>query len=105
MTADEARHLVIEGIGYAAYKETASALYDSDKNNLFEAEHYSSGCLAERTSPWEKRDFEEKMATLLNWANELNRSVAAFGEAQAILAGEDSTLGRVIRAARRLGKG
>ena len=35
MTPDEARHLIIEGINYAAYKETDSSLHDADKNRLF----------------------------------------------------------------------
>lgn len=40
MTPDEARHLVIEGINYAAYHETDFSLYDSDKNRLFGSKHY-----------------------------------------------------------------
>jgi hypothetical protein len=35
MTLEEARLLIVEGINYAAYKETESSLYDSDKNRLF----------------------------------------------------------------------
>jgi len=35
VTPDEARELVIDGINYAAYRETDSALHDSDKNRLF----------------------------------------------------------------------
>ena len=42
MTQDEARELIIEGMNYAAYRETDSSLYDSDKNRLFGAEHYRS---------------------------------------------------------------
>jgi hypothetical protein len=34
MTVNEARHLIIEGMDYAAYRETDSSLYDSDKNRL-----------------------------------------------------------------------
>jgi hypothetical protein len=34
MTLDEARHLIVEGINYAAYLETDS-LYDFDKNRLW----------------------------------------------------------------------
>jgi hypothetical protein len=37
------------------------------------------------------------MATLLAWANVLNRSVPAFREAQKLLEDEDSPVGRVIR--------
>jgi hypothetical protein len=31
MTRDEARELVIDGINYAAYRETGSSLHDADK--------------------------------------------------------------------------
>ena len=43
MTPDEARHIIIEGINYAAYRETASSLHDADKNRLFGSEQCSSG--------------------------------------------------------------
>jgi hypothetical protein len=46
------------------------------------------------------RNFEEKMAMLLVWANGLNRTVPAFIEAQRLLEAEDSILGRVIRNAK-----
>jgi len=81
MTPDEARRLIIEGINRAAYHETDS-LHDADKNRLFGSEHYKSGRLIVRPSPWAEGDFEEKMSTLLRWANILNRSVPAFKEAQ-----------------------
>jgi hypothetical protein len=42
MTPEEARQAVVDGINYAAYKETDSSLYDSDKNRLFGSEHYRS---------------------------------------------------------------
>jgi len=85
MTPDEARHLITEGINYAAYRETESSLYDADKNRLFGAERYNPGRFITRPSPWSEGDFEEKMATLLNWANVLNRSVPEFQKAQAVL--------------------
>lgn len=97
MTLDEARKLVISGMDYAAYKETDFSLYDADKNRLFGSEHYNSGRFIAKPSPWPKGNFEEKMATLLCWANILNESVGAFTEAQKILQTEDSVLGRVIR--------
>lgn len=100
MTQDEARELIIEGMNYAAYRETDSSLYDSDKNRLFGAEHYRSDRPVYRPSPWTEGDFEEKMATLLVWANMLNRSVAAFCEAQRLLENEESVIGRVVRRAR-----
>jgi hypothetical protein len=43
MTSDEALQLVIDGINYAAYRETDSSLHDSDKNHLFGSEHCRSG--------------------------------------------------------------
>jgi len=101
VTLEEARLLIVEGINYAAYKETDSSLHDSDKNSLFGSEHYKSGCIVVKPSPWAEGDFEEKMATLLRWANTLNRSVPAFTEAQNLLEHEDSVIGRVIRCAKR----
>ena len=97
MTLDEARHLIIEGINYAAYSETDSSLYDSDKNRLWGSEHYNSGRSVVKPSPWAGDDFEEKMATLLQWANALNRTVPAFRAAQKLLECEESVIGRVIR--------
>jgi hypothetical protein len=102
MTAEEAREMVIEGMNYAAYRETDSSLYDSDKNSLFGADHYKSDRPVYKPSPWAEGDFEEKMATLLSWANALNRSVPSFREAQNLLEAEDSVLGRVIRRAKHL---
>ena len=99
MTLDEARHLVIEGINYAAYRETDSSLYDSDKNRLFGSENYRSDRPIYTPSPWAEGDFEEKMATLLRWAYMLNRSLPAFTEATKMLEAEDSLIGRVIRLA------
>jgi hypothetical protein len=100
MTPDEARQLVIEGINYAAYRETDFSLYDSDKNRLFGFEHYDSGRPVYEPSPWAEGDFEEKMAMLLVWANGLKRSVPTFMEAQKLLENEDSAIGRVIRIAK-----
>lgn len=97
MTLDEARERVIDGMNYAAYHETDYSLYDADKNRLFGAEHYNSGRIITRPSPWPSGDFEAKMATLLHWANALNRSDPLFSEAQKLLKKEDSVLGRIIR--------
>jgi hypothetical protein len=97
MTLDEAREVIVEGINYAAYRETESSLHDSDKNRLFGAEHYKSGRVIVRSSPWAEGDFEEKMAILLRWACELNRSVPAFEEAQRLLQNENSLIGSIIR--------
>jgi len=100
MTPDEARHLIIDGINYAAYRETDSSLHDTDKNRIFGSEHYKSGRWVAKPSPWADGDFEEKMATLLHWANTLNRSVPAFREAQKFLESEESVIGRIIRRAK-----
>jgi hypothetical protein len=100
MAPDEARHLVIEGINYAAYYETDFSLQDSDKNRIFGSEHYASGRPVHESSPWAEGDFEEKMAMLVVWANVLNRSVPAFTEAQKLLESEDSVVGRIIRSAK-----
>jgi len=89
--------LIVEGINYAAYKETDSSLYDSDKNRLFDSEHYNSGRHIVKPSPWAGGDFEEKMAILLRWANTLNRSDPAFAQAQSLLEDEESLIGRIIR--------
>jgi hypothetical protein len=103
MTNDEARELIIDGINYAAYRETDSSLHDTDKNRLYGAPHYNSGRSVVKPSPWADGDFEQKMAKLLEWANVLNRSVPAFREAQQLLRGEDSVIGRVIRRAQTSG--
>jgi hypothetical protein len=97
MTLEEARLVIVEGINYAAYKETASSLHDSDKNRLLGSGHYKSGREVVKPSPWAEGDFEDKMALLLRWANTLNRSDPAFGQAQSLLEGEESPIGRVIR--------
>jgi hypothetical protein len=85
MTPEEARQTIVEGINYAAYRETDSGLYDSDKNRLFGSEHYNSGRHVVKPSPWSEGNFEEKMAMLLRWANALNASVSTFAQAQALL--------------------
>jgi hypothetical protein len=100
MTLDEARQMVIDGMNYAAYRETDSSLYDSDKNRLFGSEHYKSDRPVYEPSPWAEGDFEEKMTTLLVWANGLNRSLPEFAEAQRLLEDEDSIIGRLIQRAR-----
>src|SRR5579863_1600244 len=99
MTPDEARELIIEAMNYPAYRETDSSLHDSDKNRLFGSEHYRSGRIVVRPSPWFDGDFEEKMVTLLRWAIELNSSAPAFQEALGDLRNGDSIIGRIIRRA------
>src|SRR5215468_1834813 len=97
MTPEEAREMIVEGIKYAAYRETDASLYDSDKNRLFGSKHYNSGRRVVKPSLWSEGNFEEKMAMLLRWANTLNASVPTFAQAQALLEAEDSIMGRVIR--------
>jgi hypothetical protein len=80
MTIDEARELIISGINYAAYRETDFSLHDSDMNRLFGSEHYKSERPVYEPSAWAEGDFEARMAMLLVWANELNRSMPAFTE-------------------------
>ena len=89
--------MIIEGINYAAYKETDSSLSDSDKNTLLGSEHYKSGRHIVKPSPWAEGDFEGKMAVLLDWANTLNRSDPTFAQALNLLESEDSLIGHVIR--------
>lgn len=97
MTSDEAKALIIDGIAYAAYKETDSSLHDSDKNRLFGSDRYKSGRAVVENSTWAEGDFEGKMAMLLRWANVLNPLSLAFAEAQTLLEGEGTLIGRVIR--------
>ena len=101
MTPKQAREEIISGIDYPAYRETDSSLFNADKNRLFGSEHYNSGRPIDKPSPWSEGDFEEKMATLLVWANVLNRSIPKFKQAQQLLEHENSVLGRVIRRARQ----
>ena len=58
MTLEEARLVIVEGINYAACKETDSSLHNSDKNRLFGSEHYRSDRHAVKPSPWAEGDFE-----------------------------------------------
>ena len=101
MTLDEAREMIIEGMNYAAYRETDFSLHDSDKNRLFGSEHFDSRRPVYQPSHWAEGDFEAKMATLLVWAKALNSSVPAFAEAQSLLEAEESILGRIIRRAKQ----
>jgi hypothetical protein len=101
MTREEALVLLIDGMNYAAYKETGSSLHDSDMNRLFGSENCVSGRPVYEPSPWMGEDFEQKMATLLGWASVLNHWVPEFRNAKQLLEDEDSPMGRVIRYAKR----
>jgi len=85
MSPDKAWQIVVEGIHYAAYRETDYSLYDSDKDRLLGSELYNSGRPVSEPNPWAGSDFEEKMAMLLVWANLLNRAVQEFTEARDFL--------------------
>jgi hypothetical protein len=100
MTPDEAREIIINSMDDAAYHQTESSLHDSDKNRLFGSEHYKSDPPDYTPSPQPEGDFEQKMTTLLVWANALNRSDPTFAEAQQVLEDEDSIIGRLIQRAR-----
>ena len=97
MTPDHARELLIEGLNFAAYKETNSSLHDSDKNRLYGSGHYNSDRPVHHPSPWAEGDFEQNMANLLSVAKLINRSTPGFSEALNVLQNEESTLGRIIR--------
>ena len=78
MTQDEARRLIIEGINYAAYKETDSSLHDSDKNRLFGSEHYRSGREVVKPSAWAEGNFEDVTEKMGLPRTPLRDSVAAW---------------------------
>jgi hypothetical protein len=100
MTFDDARELIIDGINYAAYRESNFSLHDSDKNRIFGIEHYKSGRPVYDPSHWADGDFEARMTALLALASVMNRSDPAFAEAQRLLENEDSVIGRIIRKAK-----
>ena len=56
MTSDEAREMAINGMNYAAYRETDSSLHDSDKNRVFGSEHYKTDRPYLETAGWEITD-------------------------------------------------
>jgi hypothetical protein len=60
MTSDEARDLIIESMNYAAYKERILPSHDADKNRLFGSEHYKSGRMIVKPSPWAEGDLKRK---------------------------------------------
>jgi hypothetical protein len=96
MTVQEAREIVIEAMNYAAYKETDSSLFDSDKNRLYGSDHYNSGRLIVRPSPWVD-DFETKMVQLLQWAHTFSRSDAQFKDSLRVLLTDSCPIGNLVR--------
>ena len=101
VTIEEAKELLIGGMNYAAYKETNYSLYASDKNKLFEAEHYSDGDRPiVAPSPWgEGEEFESKMAQLLSWAIQLGSTKGDYKEALRTLRNGKHFLNRIIERA------
>ena len=100
MTVDEAKELLIDGMNYAAYRETDHSLWDSDKNKLFGAEHYQSGRPVFAPSVWgDGETFEAKMTDLLRWAVQLGSTKGSYQEATKLLLAGDHYLNRIIRRA------
>ena len=98
MTDDEAKEALIEGMNYAAYRETDHSLWDSDKNKLFGSEHYISGRAVFQPSVWgEGEEFERKMAELLRWAIQLGRSDDKYANAIRTIRCCEHYLNRIIR--------
>ncbi len=98
MTDDEARVVVIEGINYAAYRETEHSLRDSDKNRLFWGSifHRDNRC-TKRIRGRERSSREDGDTSRLG---QYSYSVCAqFAAAQLFLENEDSVIGPVIRLA------
>jgi hypothetical protein len=97
MTVDEAKELLIEGINYAAYRETNHSLWDADKDKLFGAEHYQSGRPIFEASVWGDGEiFEAKMTELLRWVVKLGSTKGSYKEAIKVLQGSDQYLNRII---------
>ena len=71
MTDEEAKELLIDGMDYAAYKETDHSLWPSDKNKLFGEPHYTEKPYDGPSTWGTSAEFERKMAELLKWAVQL----------------------------------
>jgi len=100
VTEVQAKELIIDGMNYAAYKETDRSLFVEDKNRLFGAEHFALEPHAfddGRPSPWGTGEqFESRMADLLRWAVALGSSQGDYQEAFAVLKRGDHYLNRII---------
>ncbi len=101
MTETEAKELIIDGMNYAAYKETGVSLHDCDKNVLFGSFHYRSGRVTGEPSPWGEGDeFEVRMAELLRWAIQLGATHGNYAEALQVLRHGDHFINAIIKRAR-----
>jgi hypothetical protein len=100
MTITEAKELLISGMNYAAYRETDSSLFLSDRNRLFGEDHYkleSNTVPSEQPSPWGDGElFETKMAELLGWALQIGNEADKYGQAIQVLSLGDHYLNRII---------
>ena len=96
MTVAEAKEILISAMDYMAYHEAGTSLYDSDKNRLFGADHYDSGWPVYSPSPWESKDFEKKMAELLQMAMSIPSTRAKYKQAIRTLLGRNLVLNRII---------
>ena len=81
---------------YMAYRENGTSLYDSDKNRLFGSEHYNSGPSVYSPSPWEGKDFERKMAELLQMAMITPSTREQYKQAIRTVLGRNLVLNRII---------
>ena len=103
MTIVEAKEIVISAMNYAAYREFECSLYVADRNQLFGEEHFSlepNTTPADRPSPWQGAQFEEKMAELLAIGSNLTER-EQFRKAIGTLLAGDNYLNRIIRKARK----
>jgi hypothetical protein len=100
MTVTEAKELLIDGMNYAAYKETDHSLWATDKDRLFGEPHYHEDSPAFSPSVWgDGEEFETKMAQLLKWALQLGSAKGDYREAIRTLRGGDHYLNRIVERA------
>ena len=102
MRDDEAKELLIDGMNYAAYRETDHSLYASDKNKLFGSEHYSDGDrpIVAPSPRGQGEVFEKKMEDLLRWALQLGTKKGNYREAIATLRKGDHYINGIIERAK-----
>ncbi len=99
MTDVEAKEVLISLIDYAAYHETPHSLWPSDKNRLFESDHYPEDRPVYSPSVWGEGDeFERQMAELLRWGTSLG-SKADWLMAIRTLATGNHYLNRIVERA------
>jgi hypothetical protein len=99
MTTAEAKALIIDGINYMAYRETAHSLWPSAMNTWFGEDHYPPRPVFSASVWGDGSEFEQRMADLLRCAVRAGTTKGNDQEALAILKDSDGSLGRVIRKA------